>query len=306
MANIENTKVSGSVAGGAVLPHDAAREPEAKQAAERVATELAKLADDAIQQVSLDIPGSVALALGVWTRFQPFVEPISKLPGVDANAVRKLRDYTLALYYWQGNALFASVPTSTAPAMVEKGYALRERTLDDLRALAAHGFIEASMLSGFGGTNSYRKLGQDLQGLSNLVHQRWASIQGRSALTLEAMDELAALGQSIMQAVGDQSRSTAETAEATRMRDKAYTLFVRSYDEARRAMQYLRWHEGDADEILPSLYAGRRGSKKADAESASVAAVAAAVTPAPRSSLIDTSAATPANTHPSSEPFAPQ
>jgi hypothetical protein len=46
------------------------------------------------------------------------------------------------------------------------------------------------------------------------------------------------------------------------MRQKAFTLFVRAYDEARRAVQYLRAKAGDADSIAPSLYQGRAGRRR--------------------------------------------
>lgn len=35
---------------------------------------------------------------------------------------------------------------------------------------------------------------------------------------------------------------------------RAYALFARAYDEVRRVVTYLRWHERDADQIAPCLY----------------------------------------------------
>ena len=54
-------------------------------------------------------------------------------------------------------------------------------------------------------------------------------------------------------------------ADAGDIRQRLFTLFVNAYDQARRAVGYLRWNEGDADQIAPSLYAGRsNGRRKAD------------------------------------------
>ena len=36
---------------------------------------------------------------------------------------------------------------------------------------------------------------------------------------------------------------------------------VHTYDELRRMMTYLRWHIGDVDGLVPSLWAGRGGRK---------------------------------------------
>ncbi len=51
---------------------------------------------------------------------------------------------------------------------------------------------------------------------------------------------------------------------AAEMRLRALTDLVRRYDEVRRMVTYLRWREGDADDIAPSLYARRLGRKAAD------------------------------------------
>jgi hypothetical protein len=45
---------------------------------------------------------------------------------------------------------------------------------------------------------------------------------------------------------------------------------VRTYDEVRRLVAYFRWEEGDADELAPSLFAGRARKKNDEAELASV------------------------------------
>ncbi len=45
---------------------------------------------------------------------------------------------------------------------------------------------------------------------------------------------------------------------AAEIRQQAFTLFIRTYDQLRRAVHYLRWEHGDAEEIAPSLYAASR------------------------------------------------
>ena len=39
---------------------------------------------------------------------------------------------------------------------------------------------------------------------------------------------------------------------------------MKAYEEVRAAVQYVRYHEGDADSIIPSLFASRGGRKKAN------------------------------------------
>jgi hypothetical protein len=51
-------------------------------------------------------------------------------------------------------------------------------------------------------------------------------------------------------------------AAATELRMRAFTVLVRTYDEARAAIGYLRRKEDDADTIAPNLYPGRPARRK--------------------------------------------
>jgi hypothetical protein len=74
--------------------------------------------------------------------------------------------------------------------------------------------------------------------------------------------------------------SDAQAATAD-MRARAFTLFTRAYDDARRAVIFLRWHEGDADSIAPSLHPGKSAGKKktVDEPNATPPAATLVVTP---------------------------
>jgi len=52
--------------------------------------------------------------------------------------------------------------------------------------------------------------------------------------------------------------------DPARTRARAFTLLVRKYDECRRAVVALRWHEQDADVFMPTLHPKkfRRAPKK--------------------------------------------
>ena len=48
-----------------------------------------------------------------------------------------------------------------------------------------------------------------------------------------------------------------------------FTLFARRYDQLRRAATYLRWEEGDADSVVPSIFAkAKRPRGEAEAKPA--------------------------------------
>jgi hypothetical protein len=79
-----------------------------------------------------------------------------------------------------------------------------------------------------------------------------------------------------VRAAGQREQGPAVVVETARIRQQAFTLLVKAYDETRRAVSFLRWREGDADTIAPSLYAGRGGRGKPAAPVADTGPVAGA------------------------------
>jgi hypothetical protein len=81
-------------------------------------------------------------------------------------------------------------------------------------------------------------------------------------MTLAELDHMENLADQINQALGIREQMPELKASAARDRQAAYTLFVEAYDEVRAAIAYVRRKEGDVDELMPSLYAGRNGGMK--------------------------------------------
>ena len=68
------------------------------------------------------------------------------------------------------------------------------------------------------------------------------------------------LGSELLLAIGvrDLAMRTSTIAEARDLRARAFTLLDQAYDECRRAVSFLRWHDGDAESFAPPLRHGRR------------------------------------------------
>lgn len=260
--------------------HDATGDAAPRLAAARIAPELEALADEDVLQVNVDIDTAVTHVIGYWKAVEALLPQIATLPNLDVTQVAKLHDYALALHYWHSLSQYASAPPAGLAAMAERGVAMRDRILSMLKALAKFGLVDESALAAFGGTTAHRKVARDLTGLSGLVHELWPALEGKSVLTLEEMDEAEHLGHAILRAVGDREASPAKEAHAARQRDKAFTLLARAHDQTRRALLFLRWDQGDADTIMPSIYAGRRSSKKRE-DAATAPATKSSTTPQP-------------------------
>jgi hypothetical protein len=105
--------------------------------------------------------------------------------------------------------------------------------------------------------NGHRALIVDLQILVATFRERWESVKDRTAVRAEELDSTVALIDTLTEAVGIKDASPAVQQQATLIRQKAFTLVVRTYDQIRAGLIYARRDEGDADSIAPSLYIGR-------------------------------------------------
>src|SRR5688572_5909064 len=95
-----------------------------------------------------------------------------------------------------------------------------------------------------------------------MMREKWSEVQGRTALQAAELDAAEALADRLVSGVGAREQGPTIVLEAADRRRRAFSLFARAYDQARRAVIYLRWDQGDADDIAPSLYAGRGGSRR--------------------------------------------
>jgi len=98
--------------------------------------------------------------------------------------------------------------------------------------------------------------------LVQVLREAWNDVHDRTPVTLAELYEAAAAAEKLLRAVGLRDQAAPTVAEATVQRRKAFALFLRVYARARAAVQYLRAEIGDADDIAPSLYAGRVKRRK--------------------------------------------
>ncbi|MBN1608489.1 MAG: hypothetical protein JW940_17790, partial [Polyangiaceae bacterium] len=101
---------------------------------------------------------------------------------------------------------------------------------------------------------------------TQVVRAHWTSPAGHPFITEEELAEAETLVARFLTNIGQRDQAPLRTSEASLTRQRAFTLFVTTYAEARRAVQYLRFHEGDAESFVPSLYAGRGNGNHRRAE----------------------------------------
>ncbi|WP_437681947.1 hypothetical protein [Sorangium sp. So ce131] len=158
--------------------------------------------------------------------------------------------------------------------------------MSDAEALARRGLLDAETVAEIRAGQGHIDTANDLVALSALFGASWPEIAGKTAATEEEVKRAGEIGPQLLAALGvrEHGKGPGPT-EAADKRARAFALLVHAYDQTRRAVAYLRWNEGDAETIAPSLYKGRGGrtasSSDADAPPEDTAAPPGAALPAP-------------------------
>lgn len=222
--------------------------------------EIAALPDDAALTINIDVIAAATTVLGLLPELRALRPRIvDELTRFDLQRFDKLEHYALALAHAHGLHRGAMLVKSNRAELAARVAATRDRLLACAQALALTGLLDESRLAGCRTTTAYRAIASDIFMLVPLFKEHWSSIENKTPLTLSDLNRASNLALELLAEVGLSEQAPVGVSEAARTRAKIYTLFADAYEDARRAVQYLRAKHGDAHDITPSLYAGRGG-----------------------------------------------
>jgi len=234
--------------------------------------EIQSIDDDALAPLNLDIRSAIITVFGALREIATHMNAISTLSFIDQDKIAGLTEYTMAAMEAQSRWVTAMTPPEDIVVLNEKALAMRSLLRSDARLLAKRGLIAPGCLASFKGHIGYKNVGFELIGWANLMRDCWSAIHDKTPTTVTEVQQAKDLGERLVYAAGCREQAPIIRAEAARLRQQAFTLMLNAYDETRRAISSLRWHEGDAETIAPSLYAGRkRAAALAPKETSSVA-----------------------------------
>ena len=153
------------------------------------------------------------------------------------------------------------------PALIAEAEPMRAELLSECAPLARRGAISRDQFEALSLGNGHRDTALFLLTAVKMVERAWEQIGGRTGITPELLERAEAQGTKILAALVKREERDVTLAQRALERQQMFTLLVASYAEARRAVEYVRFHEGDADTFAPSLYAKRgmtRHKTKAD------------------------------------------
>ena len=223
------------------------------------------MAEGELLPVTYSVTSAVAMVLGLMARLMTMREQAAKLPDYDASCFDRLPDCTRALAYAHTNTLApAQGPRVDLVELGAAGVATREKLTEEFNHLARYQLLDRQRLAGIKNLVGYKNVAFDLTALVKILREAWPTIAGKTLLTPADLEHAQQLAEQLLATVGERDQSTSASAEATAMRQRAFTLFTRTYDQVRRAVTFLLWDDPEQLEaVCPSLYAGRRSGKRA-------------------------------------------
>jgi hypothetical protein len=132
--------------------------------------------------------------------------------------------------------------------------------LGSAELLVLFGVFPAARVAAIRSGTGHADTASDLLALGCLFDELWSQVHGRVPVTREMIARAIALSTELQRALGvRQAEPDPLTAPTDRrfVRAQAFTLFAKAYEEAQRGVTFLRWYQGDAHRIVPSLYPRR-------------------------------------------------
>ncbi|HEU4535116.1 MAG TPA: hypothetical protein VFS00_13405 [Polyangiaceae bacterium] len=235
---------------------------EAALAFVRVQPELAAVRADERGRITAAVPVAVSIALGALPNIEARRDEMRRAwPGYDVARAGRLREYAYAALYAHFLAGRPAESASRLPALLAEAAPLRERLLWAAELHAHYGDVDAARVAAIRSGVGHQDTANDLVELGVLFRSARAVLAGRTRVNDAEVARALELGMQLVDALGRRRVGTegGETpSQAADDRVRAFWLFHDAYEESRRAMSHLRWHEGDADQLVPSLFSGRR------------------------------------------------
>ena len=240
------------------IQHDeAVRATATEWAYEQVLPRALALPDAEIGPARLDVARAVDVALGSLQRVAPLHEELEAFSEFDVGTLDELRQLSEALFRAHARATRVSGDDPVA-VLADEGYALRRHLLTAARALAAGGVLAEARIAEISAGRGYLDLATDLQALRETFLDAREAIDGKTLVTDPDLRRAGQLGPELRDALAVRDVGSNVEPDAIEIRARIFVLFRNSYESLRRAVYFIRWDEGDAGELVPSLFTQRR------------------------------------------------
>lgn len=237
----------------------------------RVEPKLVALTPEELVTVYVEVPRAVNAVLSALPHLRTMRDEIvQNLPNHPIAALDELEDYALAA--WYADLLYTTPATEVdTKKLSEEAQPLREGLLVAAEALAYRNLLDPKRVGEIRKGRGHADLASDLIALADMFRESWDKVRAKTAVEEEELDKASDLGLRLLMAVAakpGKGSAQPKITDAADRRARSISLVARSYEECRRAVAYLRWHDGGDGELAPSLLQKPRGRKPKGAEGA--------------------------------------
>ena len=210
-----------------------------------------------LRPINLDIPTLVLAVTGALPGVLALRPTIASVLGeVQAQRSDKLPVAVQAVSQAHADYLIALQPMNVQ-LLSNEVVEVREILAADALTQVRRKLIGAGELAELRGNVGFANQIYDVFQLVSLYRKRWPALEKHTGVTLDELARADALAQRFTEALAAREKGASLAGEFGDLRVRAYTWLLDVHDEVRRAVSYLRWHEGDVDTIIPSLWANR-------------------------------------------------
>lgn len=238
----------------------------APTAFEAVREEIKAVPTTSLVRRNLNIPRAARRGLMVAERIEALRSMLSTMSHLDYAKIEKLPTYALALIFTHERMKAADEAEVPLAELLAKAVPLRADLMKTGDMLAHFGLVSPERMAQIRAGQGHADTADDLLALGLLLGGIWSKIKDKVVVTREQIDLAIPLSAQLQRAIGVREGGDedplVEPSDARHVRAQALELFVAAYEECRRGVSHLRWYEGDAAQIVPSLYAGRTLGQK--------------------------------------------
>jgi hypothetical protein len=137
--------------------------------------------------------------------------------------------------------------------------------ITELDSLVMRKVLESSVIAPARGIQGYEETIQSMRVAIFVARKHWSTIEGKTQLTAAILDGAALKADTLERAIIERDGGIAQ-APAVELRVRALSKLLKEYDELRRMVTYLRWHERDYDTLAPSPFTGRKARASGEEE----------------------------------------
>jgi hypothetical protein len=227
----------------------------AQRAYERLLPAYRALPSTGLPRITIDVAHAATVALRAIDQLEPLRPAFAAaLRDFDVRELDHLRDLALGAWYAALQAR-PTVGSDDFDKLVAEGNELREQFVVASAALAARKLFDAKTLADLRNGVGYRDLAGDLTTFATIYTKNRSRYTGKTAIEPREVKRAAEIGTLLFEHAAKRQRSANALSAANDIKQRAWALLTQSYDRIRRAVTYVRWAEGDADVVTPSLFA---------------------------------------------------